>query len=207
MTRKITANLFMSIDGRGGFPDYIGSARPPSDPNELTDLWREFWFKRFDDVTTVIMGRRSFLGHRKVWSERARKKGDPQYMWDYSRYMDRVEKICLSNRLKSTDWENTRIMKGDLSEIVAKLKREKGGNIIAEGGPRLIQEFMRHQLADDYWMVVQPVVWGQGPQYWGAMKKQLTLKLLWSKVLEDGELILHYETVRKKLTKRDLEGA
>jgi dihydrofolate reductase len=207
MTRKITANLFMTIDGRGGFPNYLGSQRPAKDPNELTDLWREFWFKRFDDVTTVIMGRRSFLGHRQVWSEKARKPGDPQYMWDYSRFMDRVEKICLSSRLKSTDWENTRIMKGDLPGIVAKLKREKGGNIIAEGGPRLVQEFLRHQLADDYWMVVQPVVWGQGPQYWGPSKQQLTLKLRWSKVLEDGELLLHYETVRKKLTKRDLLGS
>jgi dihydrofolate reductase len=206
MTRKITANVFMTIDGRGGFPNYVGSARPSAEPDKPSDLWQEFWFKRFDDVTTVIMGRRSFLGHRRVWSESARKQGDPRYMWDYSRFMDRVEKICLSHRLKTTDWENTRIMKGDLSTIVAKLKREKGGNIIAEGGPRLIQEFMRLRLADDYWMVVQPVVWGQGPRYWGSWKEQLTLRLLSSKVLEDGELLLHYETVRKKLTKKDLLG-
>ena len=97
-------------------------------------------------------------------------------------------------------------MKGDLAKIVAKLKREKGGNIIAEGGPRLIQTFMRQRLADDYWLIVQPVVWGQGPQYWGSMKEQLTLKLLSSKVLEDGELLLHYETVRKALTKKVLTG-
>jgi riboflavin biosynthesis pyrimidine reductase len=97
-------------------------------------------------------------------------------------------------------------MKGDLSKIVAKLKRERGGNIIAEGGPRLIQEFMRQRLADDYWLIVQPVVWGQGPHYWGPMKKQLTLKLLSSKALEDGELLLHYDTVRKALTKKDLQG-
>jgi dihydrofolate reductase len=204
MTRKITANVFMTMDGRGGFPDYLGSRRPATG---ISDLWREFWFSRFDDVTTVIMGRRSFLGHRQVWSERARKKGDPQYMWDYSRYMDRVEKICLSHRLKSTDWENTRIMKGNLATIVAKLKREKGGNIIAEGGPALIREFMRLKLADDYWMIVQPVVWGQGPQYWGPMKEQLTLKPLSQKVLEDGELLLHFETVRKKLTKQDMLGS
>jgi riboflavin biosynthesis pyrimidine reductase len=87
-------------------------------------------------------------------------------------------------------------MNGDLSKIVAKLKREKGGNIIAEGGPRLIREFLRRGLADDYWLVVQPVVYGKGPQYWGPMKKQATLKLLSSSTMEDGELMLHYETVR-----------
>jgi len=39
------------------------------------------------------------------------------------------------------------------------------------------------------------------------MKEQLTLKLLSSKVLEDGELLLHYETVRRALTKQVLLGA
>jgi len=205
MTRKITASCYMTIDGRGAFPKYLVSDRPPT--NEPNEFWREFWFNRFDDVTTVIMGRRSFLGHRRVWSEKARKKGDPQFMWDYSRFMDKVEKVCLSHRLKSTDWENTRIMKGDLSKIVAKLKKERGGNIIVEGGPRLVQEFMRQRLADDYLMLMQPVVFGQGPRYWGPMDEQLTLKILSSKVLEDGEVLLRYETVRKKLTKKDLLGS
>ena len=203
MTRKITASLYMTVDGRGEFPKYPGSDRATTEPS---DMWREMWLNRFDDVTTVIMGRRSFLGHRRVWGEKARKEGDPQYQWDYSRWLDKVDKVCLSHRLKSPGWENSRIMKGDLSKIVAKLKRENGGNIIAEGGPRLIQEFMRQRLADDYWLIVQPVVYGRGPQYWGSMKEQLTLKLLSSKVLEDGELLLHYETVRKALTKAVLLG-
>ena len=30
------------------------------------------WPNRFDDVTTVIMGRRSFLGHRRDGTEKAR---------------------------------------------------------------------------------------------------------------------------------------
>jgi dihydrofolate reductase len=193
MTRKITASLYMTLDGRGEFPKYPGSDRVTQEPS---DQWREMWLNRFKDVTTVIMGRRSFVGHRAFWTEKARKKGDPPYEWDFSRWLDRVEKVCLSHRLKSPGWENSRILKGDLSRIVAKLKREKGGNIIAEGGPRLVQEFLRRGLADDYWLVVMPVVYGRGPRYWGPMKEQRTLKLLSSKSLEDGELLLHYETVR-----------
>jgi dihydrofolate reductase len=194
MSRRITANLFATLDGRGGFPKYPGWDRPPT--IEPSTLWKEMWLKRFDDVTTVIMGRRSFLGHSRVWTESARTPGEPKYLREYARFMDRVDKVCLSHRLKSTSWQNSRIMKGDLSRIVAKLKREKGGNIIAEGGPALIREFLRRGLADDYWLVVQPVVWGRGPQYWGPMKTQATLKLLSSSTMEDGELMLHYETVR-----------
>jgi dihydrofolate reductase len=192
MVRKITASLYTTVDGRGAFPEYPGWDRTSNEPNLM---WKEMWLNRFDDVTTVIMGRRSFLGHQKVWSEKARKKTDPQYLWDYSRYLDGVEKICLSNRLKKTDWENSRILKGDLAKIVAKLKKEKGGNIIAEGGPAVVREFLRLGLADDYWMVVQPVVYGKGPRYWTNTKGQATFRLLSSATMEDGELMLHYQSV------------
>lgn len=193
MTRKVTANLYMTLDGRGEFPKYPNSDRVTP---EINDFMREFWANRYDDVTTVVMGRRSFLGHRDVHSEKARKPTDPDYMFDYSRYLDRVEKVCLSHRLKRLDWENSRVMKGDLGKILAKLRREKGGNIIVEGGPRLVQEVVRRRLADDYWILVMPVVYGRGPKYWGAMKEQTTLKLLSSMSMEDGELLLHYAAVR-----------
>ena len=193
MTRKITANMYMTLDGRGAFPKYPGWDRPSSEP---TAMWQHMWLDRFDDVTTVVMGRRSYLGHRQVWTESARKPTDPQYAIDYARWLDRVDKVLLSNKVDEPGWQNARVMKGDLAEIVAKLKREKGGNIIVEGGPRLVQEFIRQGLCDDYWAIVQPVVYGKGPRYWGNMGSQATLKLLSSEVMEDGELVLHYETVR-----------
>ena len=80
--RKITASLYMTLDGRGAFPKYPGWDRATPAANEM---WREMWLNRFDDVTTVIMGRRSFLGHRRVWTESARKPTDPKYLVEYSR--------------------------------------------------------------------------------------------------------------------------
>ena len=192
MTRKITANIYMTLDGRGVFPKYPGSDRKMRTANAL---FRHMWISRYDDVTTVVMGRRSFLGHRRVWSGKARKPSDPKYFFDYSHFLDRVDKVCLSNQLKEPGWENTRILKGDLAQILTKLKREKGGNIIVEGGPRLVQEVLRHRLADDYWFFVMPVVYGRGPRYWSKMKEQNTLKLLEVKHGEDGELLLHYEGI------------
>ncbi len=193
MARKITANVYMTLDGRGAFPTYPGSERPTTKANAL---FRHMWISRYNDVSTVIMGRRSFLGHRRVWSGKARKPGDPKFQFDYSHFLDRVDKVCLSHKLKDPAWENSRIMKGDLAQILADLRREKGGNIILEGGPRLVQEVFKRRLADDYWFFVMPVVYGKGPRYWGSMKDQNTLKFLELKHGEDGELLLHYEAVR-----------
>jgi dihydrofolate reductase len=196
--RKITANLYMTIDGRGEFPKYPGSDLPTGDPDKPDEFFQKMWTDRYDDVTTVVMGRRSFVGHNRVHSLKGRKPDAPKFMWDYSRFLERVDKVCLSHRLKKLDWENSRVMKGDLAKILAKLKAEKGGNIIVEGGPRIVNEVIRRNLADDYWFLVMPVVYGRGPRYWAPQKSQTTLKLLSSTTMKFGELVLHYEAVREK---------
>ena len=131
--RKITANVYMTLDGRGAFPEYPTSGQPSTEANPL---FRNMWYDRFDDVTTVVMGRRSFLGHQKTWSEKALDPNEPAWLLEYRRYLDRVEKVCLSHRLTSTDWENARIVAGDLAEVLAQLKAEDGGNIMLEAAPR-----------------------------------------------------------------------
>lgn len=193
MTRKITANVYMTLDGRGAFPKYPGSDRPSKRANAL---FRHMWISRYDDVTTVVMGRRSFLGHRRVWSGKARKPGEPRFFFDYSSFLDRVDKVCLSHKLKEPGWENARIMKGDLSKVLSGLRGEKGGNIILEGGPRLVQEAIKRGLVDDYWFFVMPVIYGKGPRYWTPMSEQNTLKLTDVKHGEDGEILLHYERIQ-----------
>jgi len=62
--------------------------------------------------------------------------------------------------------------------------------------PSLVHEFIQRGLADDYRIAVWPVILGRGNHYWGPMFKQQTLKLNSVKTLKNGELILHYETVR-----------
>src|SRR5215468_9443901 len=82
--RKITANVYMTLDGRGAFPEYPTSGPPSTEPNPL---FRKMWFDRFDDVTTVVMGRRSFIGHQKTWSEAALDPTEPAWLLDYRRYL------------------------------------------------------------------------------------------------------------------------
>ena len=196
MTRKVTANVYMTLDGHGEFPTYPGSDQPEGDRDEPDQFFRKMWSDRYSDVTTVVMGRRSFTGHRRTHSLKGRKPNAPKYLHEYSRFLEKVDKVCLSHRLTRLDWANSRVLKGDLSKIIAKLKREKGGNIIIDGGPRLIHEVLRLDLADDYWFLVMPVVLGRGPRYWRPMKSQTNLKLLSASSMRFGELVLHYEAVR-----------
>ncbi len=193
MTRRITANLYMTLDGYGEFPKYPGSDVVPTEPS---DAWKEMWSNRYDSVDTVIFGRRSFEGHLGVHTESARRPGDPKYLFEYSRWLDRVQKVVISRSIKKTDWQNSRIMSGDLRGIVAKLKEEPGKDIILDGGPSLVHDFTAEGLVDDFRIAIWPVIIGQGNHYWGPLLSQQTLRLVDVKTLTYGRLFLHYETLR-----------
>jgi dihydrofolate reductase len=193
-TRRITVNFYMTLDGFGEWPEYPGSS---FDPTEPTLLFQEMWISRFSAVDTVVFGRRSFEGHREAYSQAKLKPNEPDYIVEYSRFLERCTKIVISNTLKETDWPNTRIASGPLEEIVAQLKSQPGKDIIVDGGPSIVQEFIAKDLADDYRMVMWPVIYGRGLAYWPKMSSgQRTLRLVSAKTLSYGEVLLHYEALR-----------
>jgi dihydrofolate reductase len=193
MTRKITVNMYMTLDGFGVFPKYPGSDVEEDEPD---DFWKEMWISRYDSVDTIVFGRRSYEGHAQVHALANRKKTDQEFLYDYSRFLERCKLIVLSNTLQKTTWGNCRIEKGDIGNLVDRLKKEPGKDIIVEGGPSLAHDFIQRRLADDYKMLVMPVIYGKGPHYWGTMVDQETLRLINVKTMAHGELILHYASVR-----------
>lgn len=194
MARKITVNMYMTLDGYGEFPDYPGSDAIQTEPDEF---WNDMWVSRYNSVDTLIYSRNSYLGHAEVHALSKRQESDPYFLFDFSRFIEKCQLIVLSNTLQKTEWGNARLMKGNLEEIVESLRSEKGKDIIVDSGPSLAHEFMKKGLADDYKIVIFPVIYGKGHHYWGSMTDQLTLKLKNVKSLPDGEVYLHYESVGK----------
>ncbi len=192
MARKITVNMFMTLDGYGEFPDYPGSDFVPPEPDEF---WKDMWSNRYGSVDTIIYGTNSYLGHSQFHALSKRKPTDPEYLFEFSRYLEKCNLVVLSHTLKKAEWGNTRIMKGELAEIVARLKSEPGNDIIVDAGPTLTNAFIKGGLADEYKILVFPVILGRGHHYWSPMEKQETLKLVSVKVLEYGELYLQYNRV------------
>jgi hypothetical protein len=51
------------------------------------------WISRYDSVDTIISGKRSYEGHALA----NRKKTDKEYLYNYSRFLERCKLIVLSN--------------------------------------------------------------------------------------------------------------
>ena len=94
----------MTLDGYGEFPKYPGSDVLTSEPDEV---FKEMWIRRYDSVDTIIYGRRSYEDHVAYHSLSARKPSDPDFLFEFSRFLERSQKIVLSHHLKKADWKNS----------------------------------------------------------------------------------------------------
>jgi dihydrofolate reductase len=79
-------------------------------------------------------------------------------------------------------------------EIIA-LKQQAGKNILV-GSPSLIVALANLGLVDEWQLAVQPTVVGSGQQLFKNINDRIDLKLLKTKTLGFGAIVLYYESVR-----------
>jgi dihydrofolate reductase len=157
-TRKVIAAMQMTIDGVAEWPD-----SGPSDPNEDdSDFWSVMYTSYWDSVDTLLLGRRTYEKWADFWPGVQKREGVSKHLRDFSVFADRVEKVVFSRSIKSGGWPITRVLGGDLSEEVAKLKEGNGGDMVLNGGPRIVQEFLRRGLVDEVRLMVYPSIVGRG---------------------------------------------
>jgi dihydrofolate reductase len=95
--------------------------------------------------------------------------------------------------LKPADHPKTQIVSENLATEIRKLKQKTGKNIIMFGSPTLAHSLMQENLIDDYWLLMNPILLGQGNPLFRGLKKEIKLKLILSKSFVSGVVCLHYE--------------
>lgn len=138
----------------------------------------------FESVDTILLGRKAFEIMEDYWPSEKAKTEDPII----AGRMNNTKKIVFSKTRHSSVWENT-IFTADAEKTVSDLKQKSGKNIVLFGGAELANILMQKGLLDEYFIIVNPVVLGGGNP---LFKEPKNLKLLDSKIMESGNVILHY---------------
>jgi dihydrofolate reductase len=113
--------------------------------------------------------------------------------------MNNIPKYVASKTLRRTEWQNSRLLEGDMAEAVAKVKAEAGKDIYILGSSDLCQTLMKHQLIDEYFLMIHPMALGKGKRLFQPTGPQQNLELLKSMISKDGVLVLTYR-VKKEAT-------
>jgi dihydrofolate reductase len=183
--RKVVVSEFVSLDGvmedpGGGEQFEHGGWTVPYGGD---DIWQ---FKRDELLASdaLLLGRVTYEGFAAAWPSVTDEQG-------FADRMNSLPKYVVSGSLTDPRWNNSRIVKGDIATEVARLKQQRGENILVGGSAMLVQALMRLDLVDEFRLLVYPVVLGCGKRLFhdGATT---TLTLVEAKTFTSGVVCMVY---------------
>jgi len=179
--RKITADLFISLDG------------VVEDPH----LWH---FPYFNDemgaavtatlgqTDTVLLGRKTYDSFAGAWPDRELAGGEDAGM---AKTLGDARKIVVSNQPLEFTWRNSEVLAGDLIEAVTALKAEGDTPIAMSGSVSVVRQLLAAGLIDELHLLVHPVAVRHGMRLFDD-GDPIALKLLSAQTFETGVLNLVY---------------
>jgi dihydrofolate reductase len=111
--------------------------------------------------------------------------------------MNKAEKIVFSRTLKKVDWQNSRLVNGDIVEEMRKLKAGSGNDMCILGSGSIVTQMAAAGLIDEYMFMVDPLILGEGTPICKGMDHILHLKLKKTRTFKSGTLLLTYEPISK----------
>lgn len=170
---------------------------PNGEMDHLSWNWgddiKDFITNLTDTVDCIIMGSNLAQGFIPHWGGVASNPEDPEYQ--FGKLMTDTPKVVFSKTMKSSDWPNTTLANGELSEEISQLKNQSGKDIIVYGGASFVSSLINENLIDDYYLFVNPTAIGQGKGIFNTLNEKLPLKLAEAKAFDCGIALLHYQKI------------
>ncbi len=132
----------------------------------------------------LLFGRVTYEGMAGYW---------PSAKGEVADRMNNIRKVVFSRTLEKASWNNTKLVKGNAAEEVAKLKEQSGKELFIFGSANLSSTLMRHHLIDEYRLCLAPIVLGAGTPLFKASPETMKLKLIEARPLKSGGVILRYD--------------
>jgi dihydrofolate reductase len=191
--RKVIVQVWTTLDG---------VVQAPGAPDEdTTGRFRHGgWSLRyFDDAAMkwaagnvtgaggFLLGRRTyevFAAHWPNASEEEQVLAEP--------LNTRPKYVASTTLTEPLQWRHATLLRGDVAQAVADLKRQDDGDLLAIGSTRLVQTLVEHDLVDELRVMVDPLVVGGGKRLFAEDGALRPLRLLDSQVTASGAILATY---------------
>lgn len=187
--RRLVAQTFVSIDGVMQAP-----GGPEEDPE--TGFRHGGWSMTYWDDTMeramgefmaqpaeVLLGRKTYDIFAAFW---------PHHRDQMGSSLNQVTKYVASRTSRKLDWENSKLLQGDVVAAIKELKWHPGLPLHVVGSANLLQTLLKHDLVDELDLWVFPVVIGSGKRLFHDGAIPTAWKLTRSQASGTGVLMQHY---------------
>ena len=184
--RKVVAGEFVSLDGVMESP---GEWHFPY----FNDEMGEAVGASMAAADAMLLGRVTYQEFASYWPG-ASSEDQP-----FADYMNNTPKYVVSTTLEEPlEWNNSTLIKGNVTEEIARLKQQPGKNIGITGSATLVQYLLQEDLLDKLELLIHPVVVGSGQRLFEGGGELKGLRLLESKTFSTGVVYLTYQPAGKE---------
>lgn len=185
---KLNSFTFVTLNGYYKGPQEDISWHKDNDPEKDS-----YAVKGAGSGGTLIFGRKTYDMMVAFWPTPAAEKSMPEV----AKGMNNANKIVFSRTMKNADWKNTKIVKDDMIEEIKKLKKQSDKDLTIIGSGSIVGQLAEEGLIDQYLLMVDPIVIGEGTALFSNIHNNLHLKLVDSKIFKSGVLVLTYAPAKK----------
>jgi len=181
--RKVVVSEFVSLDGVIEEPSWTFQFS--------SEEQQKFKFDELFASDALLLGRVTYEGFAAAWPSATDEEG-------FADRMNGLPKYVVSTTLEEPlEWNNSRLIEGDVAEEVSRLKQQPGHDILIYGSGELLHTLMQHDLIDEYRLMVYPVVLGSGKRLFRD-GINTTLRLVETRTFSSGVVVLSYRPAEKE---------
>ena len=189
--RKLVVSTFMTLDGVMQAPGGPGEDPTGGFTHEgwSVNYWDDAMGQRMGESMgrpfDLLLGRKTYEIFAAHWPHATDQPG--------ADVLNNATKHVASRTLDRVDWANSELIEGDVPEQVARLKAEEGPEIQVHGSSNLIETLQRHDLGDEFRLMIFPLVLGTGKRLFADGTIPGGLRLVDSNASTTGVLMATYE--------------
>jgi dihydrofolate reductase len=192
--RKVIVNEFMSLDGvvqapgagdedtSGGFAHGGWHMRYMED-----ELARNWVLESIVEAGGFLLGRRTYEIFAAYWPNAPEEEqviADP--------LNSKPKHVASTTFAEPLEWQNSTLVEGDVAAAVAALKQADGGDLHVIGSTELVRTLIKHNLADEFRLMIDPVVLGGGKRIFRDDGSRKSLRLIDGQVTSTGAILARY---------------
>jgi dihydrofolate reductase len=153
-----------------------------------------FCIDNLKEVDSILLGRVTAENFIPYWKDVAKNPVPGDINSRVGKPINDIHKDVFSNTLTINQWDNTTIITGDIAEGIKNLKEKEGKDIIVYGGNKFVSSLVRHNLADEYYLLVNPLAISSDEPILKFINSNLKLILKECKSFPCGTVLLHYSS-------------
>jgi class 3 adenylate cyclase/dihydrofolate reductase len=185
--RRLIASEFVTLDGVMEAP---GHEPHPDGKNAWTLRYvgedqQRYKAEELFEAGAILLGRVTYEIFAAFWPTAPNDQG-------FANRMNSIPKYVVSGSLRTAGWQNSIIIGGNPAEKIAELKQQSGGDILLVGSADLLNSLIKHDVIDEYRIMVFPVVLGSGKRLFRDATDVTHLQLVDTRTFASGVTVLTY---------------